>query len=446
MRLAHATAIAIGAVCLSTAPAAAVTLAEALVSAYLNNPTLNAERARLRATDEGVPQALAGYRPTVTGSGSASRGSSSTTGITSSQSLSLTIEQPIFAGHRTVNSVKVAETAVLAGREALRSAESDTLLAAVNAFMNLVQAQAVLNLRNQDVEFLREQVRAAEDRLNVGEGTRTDVAQTNARLAAGQSQYNAAAAALNAAIAVYQQVIGSMPKSLGNADAVDTMLPGSLEASLAAAMASHPLIQAASYNIDIADYNVKVNEAALLPTASVSGSVSHTASSTLGPSNSASVMGKVSVPIFSGGELASKVRQAKETLGQRRIEHDAVRDAVRQAAISAWGSLDAARAQVRAANAQVSAEQLVLSGVIEERKVGQRTTLDVLNAQQELLSARVAQVSAQHDRVVAAYALMAAVGMLSVEKLGLKVPRYDPTAHYGQVRDKWGGLRTPDGR
>jgi outer membrane protein len=251
---------------------------------------------------------------------------------------------------------------------------------------------------------------------------------------------------LNAAIAVYQQVIGDMPKSLGRADAVDRILPSSLEASLAAAMAGHPSVLAAEYAIDIADYSVKVEEGALLPSASISGSVEHSASSTSGVSNSAAVMGKVSVPIFSGGALAAAVRQAKETLGQRRIEHDVARDQVRQSVISAWGSLDAARAQVRAADAQVAAEELVLSGVIEERKVGQRTTLDVLNAQQELLSARVAQVRAQHDRVVAAYALVAAVGMLSVERLGLTVPQYDPTEHYGQVRDKWGGLRTPDGR
>ncbi len=157
-------------------------------------------------------------------------------------------------------------------------------------------------------------------------------------------------------------------------------------------------------------------------------------------------MAGVKIPIFSGGELASKVRQAKETLGQRRIEHDVARDAVRQGVISAWGSLDAARAQITAANAQVSAQQLVVSGIIEEQKVGQATTLDVLNAQQELLNAQVAQVSAQHDRVVAAYSLMAATGLLSAQKLGLRVTQYDPTEHYGQVRNKLGGMKTPDGR
>jgi outer membrane protein len=424
--------------------ASAETLADALASAYTNNPTLNAQRAALRATDEGVPQALAGYRPTI--SAAADAGISNSPGYP--RGVSITIEQPIFAGHRTTNGVKIAETAVLAGREALRAAEQDTLLAAARAFMDLVQAQALLNLRSENVDFLREQGRAAQDRLNVGEGTRTDVAQTNARLASGQADYNAAAANLNTALAVYEQVVGHRPKSLGASKPIDAMLSKNLNAAIADAMTSHPGILAAGYNIDIAEFNVKVTEGALLPTVTVSGTLSHRDDVT-GPgtqSNSASAVARLSVPIYAGGENASKIRQAKETLGQRRIELDAARDQVRQAVISAWGGLDAARAQIRAADAQVAAENLVLSGIIEERKVGQRTTLDVLNSQQELLNARVAQVTAQHDRVIASYALLAAIGMLSADTLALNVQRYDPASHYALVRDKWGGLRTPDGR
>jgi outer membrane protein len=424
------------------------TLAQALASAYMNNPTLNAQRAALRATDEGVPQALSGYRPTVTGSADVQA-----TGSIGGQSLfprgvSLSIEQPIFLGHRTTNSVKIAETAVLAGRETLRNVEQQTLLAAARAFMDLVQAQALLNLRSENIDFLQEQVRAAQDRLNVGEGTRTDVAQTNARLSSGQAEYNSAVAARNTALAIYEQVIGHRPQSLGTAKPVDIYLSKDLNEALADGMTSHPAILAAGYNIDIAEYNVKVNEGALLPSVTVTGTLSHREDSTaLGSrSDSASAVARLSVPIYAGGEAASKVRQSKETLGQRRIELDVARDQVRQAVISAWGELDAARAQIRAAEAQVSAENLVLSGIIEERRVGQRTTLDVLNSQQELLNARVAQVSAQHDRVIASYALLAAVGMLSAERLKLDVEHYDAAQHYSQVRDKWGGLRTPDGR
>ena len=438
-------ALAIGCSVWFVSSASAETLAEALASAYANNPTLNAQRAALRATDEGVPQALAGYRPTISGAGSIGVHDG---GGGYPRSVSITIEQPIFAGHRTTNGLKIAETAVLAGREALRSAEQDTLLSAATAFMNLVQAQALLNLRSENVDFLREQGRAAQDRLNVGEGTRTDVAQTNARLASGQADYNSAAAALNTALAIYEQVIGHRPKSLGTAKPIDGMLSKNLNAAIADAMTGHPGILAAGYNIDIAEFNVKVVEGSLLPTVSISGTLSHR-DDVSGPgttSNSASAVARVSVPIYAGGQTASQVRQAKETLGQRRIELDVARDQVREAVISAWGSLDAARAQIRAAESQVSAENLVLSGIIEEQKVGQQTTLDVLNAQQELLNARVAQVSAQHDRVIASYALLAAIGRLSADTLSLNVQRYDPTNHYSQVRDKWGGLRTPDGR
>jgi outer membrane protein len=295
------------------------TLTQALESAYVNNPTLNAQRAALRSTDEGVPQALSGFRPTITGAGDI--GVSNTPGVVP-RGVSLTIEQPLYAGNRVVNGVNIAETAVLAGREALRTAEQNTLLLAAQAFMNLVQAQALVNLRRENVDFLGQQVKAAQDRLNVGEGIRTDVAQTDARLAAGQADLNAAVAQLNTAIAIYEQVIGHRPKSLGAAKPIDGLLSKTLNAALADAMTAHPAILTAGYNIDIAEYNVKVAEGALLPTLSVSGTLSHRNDST-GPgtsSDSASAVARLSVPIYQGGEAASKVRQSKEVLGQRRID------------------------------------------------------------------------------------------------------------------------------
>jgi outer membrane protein len=439
------TAIIAGALVLVASPGVAQTLADALAQAYANNPTLNAARASLRATDEGVPQALSGYRPTVSGSGSASY--NRTNAVTTwPRSVAITIEQPIFLGFRTKNSLKAAETAVLAGRESLRSVEQDPLLAAATAFMDLVQAQALLNLTTQNLEFLREQVRAAQDRLDVGEGTRTDVAQTESALAAGQSEYNAAVAQLNTAVAVYEEIIGSRPNSLGTASTVEPLLPQTLEVAIATGQARHPSILASSYNVDVAAFNVSIAEGSLLPSVSVEGSLSRSDGTLSGPTNTASIVGRASVPLYSGGLTSSEVREAKETLGQRRNELDAARAAVQRAVISAWGSLNAARGQITAANAQVTAQQLALAGVTEERNVGQRTTLDVLNAQQDLLDAREAQVNAQHDRVVASYSLLSAVGKLNVDVLNLKVQRYDPTNHYGAVRDKWHGLRTPDGR
>ncbi len=433
-------------VSLGLAPARAETLLQALASAYANNPTLNAQRAALRATDEGVPQALGGYHPTVSGSISAGVASSGTTTLYP-RTYTLTVEQPLFTGFRTKNGVKAAETAVLAGRETLRATEQSTLLNGVTAFMNLVQAQANLNLQKQNVDFLQQQLNAANDRLKVGEGTKTDVAQTQYSLAAGQSSYDAAVATLNTAIATYEQIIGHRPKSLGTARPINSMLPTSLDSALAEGLSSNPSVLAASYNIDVASYNVNVLEGALLPTVGLTGTLTHKddATSPGSSSDSRSLMAGINIPIYTPGS-DSKVRQAKETLGQRRIEHDAAAASMRQAVISAWGSLNAAEAQARAADAQVRAQTLVLSGVQEQHKVGQSTTLDVLNAQQNLLTAKLAQVTAQHDRVVASYTLLSSVGKLDAATLGLKVARYDPTDHYTKVRDKWFGLRTPDGR
>jgi outer membrane protein len=449
----RAGALVVGGLLLLTEPASAESLIEALAAAYSSNPTLNAARASLRAVDEGVPQALAGYRPTISAAAnigtSTVRSSSSGvwTGLTP-RGVSFSIEQPIFLGFRTKNGVKAAETAVLAGRQSLLATEQNVLLSAVQAYMNVLQAQAVLNLRSQNLDFLREQLRAAQDRLNVGEGTKTDVAQTQASLSQGQYNYDAALAEVNAAVATYEQIIGHKPKSLGAVRSIDSLLPKSADFGVAFAMKNHPAILAASYNVDVADYNVKILEGALLPTISVTGTASHSdESSAPGTwSDSASLVGRLSIPIYSGGEPSSKVRAAKETLGQRRIELDGANAQIRAAVVSAWGSLDAARAQMRAAQAQVDAQQLVLSGVIEERKVGQQTTLDVLNAQQDLLNAKVALVSAQTARVVAAYNLLSTVGRLTAATLSLPAATYDPTHHYDAVRDKWSGLRTPDGR
>jgi outer membrane protein len=432
------------------ASSAPESLADALASAYADNPSLNAQRASLRATDEGVPQALSGFRPSVSADASAAVESINTAVGNFNYhptTTSITITQPLFTGFRTVNGVKAADSAVLAAREVLRSTEQQTLLSAVEAFMNLVEAQATLNLQKQNVDFLQQQVKAAQDRLNVGEGTKTDVAQTNSSLAAGQASYNSAVAALNNAVAAYEQVIGHKPRALGAAKSVEGMLSKNLNAALADAMTNHPSILAASYNIDIAEYNVKIAEGALLPTVALQGSLSHEdGGSSTSNGTSAAAVASLSVPLYSGGDLASKVRQSKETLDQARLQLDSARDEIRASTISAWGSLDAARAAIRSADAEVNAQNLVLSGTIEEQKVGQSTTLDVLNAQQTLLSARVALVAAQHDRVVASYTLLAAMGKLTAQNLGLKVAVYDPTAHYEAVRDKWGGLRTPDGR
>lgn len=436
-------------------PASAESLVAAMAAAYTNNTTLNSVRAQVRAVDEDVSQALSGFRPQVSAAANAgvSRSRFGTgAGVSYStrypRGVSISVDQPLFLGFRTINSVKEAKKTVQAAREQLRGVEQQTLLDAVTAFMDVLQAQVVLNLNTQNVQFLREQGRAATDRLNVGEGTKTDVAQTNASLSAGLSTYNAAIASVNSALATYEQVVGHKPTSLGAVTSVDGLLPASMEKALDLAAQLHPSIVGALYTVDVAAYNVKVLEGSLLPSLSLQGTLAHAddTGGSGGWSDSASVMAQLSVPLYQGGAPSSRVRQAKETQDQRLFELDTARARVRQQVISAWGALNAARAQVTAAESGVAASQLVLSGVIEQQKVGQKTTLDVLNAQQALLTARESQAKAQHDRVIAAYTLLAAIGKLNAEVLHLKVAIYDPTVHYDAVKDKWFGLRAPEGR
>jgi outer membrane protein len=442
-------AVALVAIAAGTTSASATSLMAALAAAYVNNPTLNAARAEQRAIDEGVPQALAGFRPTVAGTANTGttwtrNGGATTAG--SSWSVAIAVEQPIFNGFRTVNALKASESAVLAGRESLRSTEQSVLLDAVSAFMNVVREQAIVGLTAQNVDFLREQTRAAQDRLDVGEGTRTDVAQNQAAEATGVSDYNLAVANLNAAIAFYFQVVGEQPRSLAAAP-VAKNLPRSAEEATNLAMSDNPAVIASQYNVDIGAFNVSILEGGLLPTVSVTGSVQRSTGGVApGLTDSASVMGRLSVPIYEGGAISSQVRQAKERLGALRIQVDVTRDAVRAQAVSALGLLNAAQASIRAAQAGVRAAQLALDGVQEERRVGQSTTLDVLIAQQALLNARVLLVRAQREAVVASYTLLSAIGRLDATSLALNVTPYEPAEHYEQVRDKWFGLRTPDGR
>jgi outer membrane protein len=447
---------------LAAQPALSDTLEGSLVLAYQNNPTLNAQRASVRATDEGVPQALSGYRPRVTFNGSV--GSQYTDSLTRSatfaasytqlsgnmtpSNVGVTATQTLFNGFQTPNRTRQAESQVQAARETLRVTEQVTLLNAVTAYMNLLRDSAILDLQRRNVEVLQEQLRQTRDRFNVGEVTRTDVAQSESRLAAGRSQVLSAEATYKASVATYRQVIGIEPGRLAPGSPVDRFSPSTQVASIGVGTATHPAVTSAQYSVDAALLQVKVAEGALYPTLALQGNVQQSYESSLLQLRTfnASAIAQLTVPIYQGGAEYSLIRQAKETLGQRRLDLDTARDQVRQSIVQAWGQLEAAKANIEATQAQVQAAEIALNGVREEARVGQRTTLDVLNAQQELVNARVALVSAQRDRVVASYTLLSAVGRLSPQVLGLRVPVYDANVHYQQVRDVWAGVRTPDGR
>ena len=441
----------------SSAPArAAETLESALAKAYGSNPTLNAQRAALRVSNEGVSQALSGYRPRVTGTADIglsyienNRPLARATSIRQApRGAGVQLDQTIWNAGRTSNAVSQAEALVLAGRETLRVAEQTVLLDAATAYMNVLRDTAILNLNNNNVEVLEEQLRQTRDRFNVGEVTRTDVAQSEARLASSRSQLSVAQANIKSSLGRYRQIVGVQPKRLAPGRPLERNLPRSLDEATRISQSQHPSIIAALHNVDAADIGVKVAEAELYPSLGLSASVAHRNEfNTLNDQRgTASALARLTVPIYEGGQVYSRTRQAKELAGQRRLEADITREQIRAAVVTAWGSLEASKAQTIAAQAQVLAAETALNGVREEAKVGQRTTLDVLNAQQELLSARSSLITAQRDRVVASYNVMSASGGLNARMLGLKVARHDPNLHYEQVRDKWIGTQTPDGR
>ncbi|MET0743025.1 MAG: TolC family outer membrane protein [Microvirga sp.] len=442
----------------------AETLDSALSRAYVNNPSLNATRAEVRSTDENVPRAKSGYRPRVNGTADAGLSiveSDTPAGVASGLSAhsentrklrprgyGLQVDQNLFNGFRTDNSVRQAETASLGARETLRNNEQNTLFNSASSYMNVLRDTAILDLQRNNVEVIEEQLRQTRDRFNVGEVTRTDVAQAESRLAAARSQASLAEANLRTSVAVYRQTIGVEPRQLAPGRPLDRLLPRNVDSALKIAFSEHPAIKASLHGVDAAELQVKIEEGALAPSVGLSGSVANRFdNNSFGDrAISASAAIQLTVPIYDGGVASASTRQAKETAGQRRLESDSIRDQVRAAVISSWGQLESARAQILAAQAQVEASETALNGVREEARVGQRTTLDVLNAQQELLNARVNLITAQRDRVVASYAVVQASGRLNSQALGLAVAHYSPKVHFDQVKDAWHGLTTPDGR
>ncbi|KJC58706.1 transporter [Bradyrhizobium sp. LTSPM299] len=439
-------------------PAAAETLTEALVLAYQANPQLNADRARQRGADENVPIALAGYRPQIVASLSAGLQAVRNTlpdntiqsATLKSWTIGVTVTQVLFNGFKTANSVRVAEFQVLSGREALRNTGQGVLLDAVTAYMNVMANQALLEAQRTNVAVLREIQATTARRLAAGDVTPTDTAQAEARLNRGLADLNAADVTLAISKATYAQVIGEAPSRLAAAAPVDRLSPTSMAAAIETANHEHPAVLGAGYDIDVAQTTIKVAESALLPTVAVQAGASRSVQSdpTLSTSGTdqASVLGEINVPIYDGGTAASQTRQAKELASQSRMVLEQVRNQSRTAAVSAWVSNEGTKVALSAAESETRAAEVALQGVRREAQGGQRTTIDVLNAQQDLTNARSRQILAQRDRVIASYTLLSAVGRLDVRTLNLNTPDYLPEVHYHQVRDAWHGVRTPSGQ
>lgn len=459
----------------SLGPVSAETIQGALAKAYKFHSELNSARAEVRATDENVPLAKSGYRPTIQAQGQASYTSRNTTTIRGTPSdtdritagtFGVQINQMLFDGFQTRNNVRGAESQVRASNENLRNTVQNTLFNAATAYMDVIRDRRIATLTEQNLAALNEQVRAARSRFDVGEGTRTDVAQAEAARADAVATLSQARAQVMASAATYRQYVGEEPGKLASAKALSKMLPKSIDSAQALAFEEHPAILASEYLIDAAGFTVKSSEGRLLPQLEASAGVTagrthnHEAPSSgfppissgnpdgIGTSEdaSATIGATLTIPLYQGGRVAATVRQNKELLGKARIDLDVNRDQVRQALSTAWSSYRAASEGVEANRTLVSARQLALNGVMEERNVGQRTTLDVLNAQSDVVEAQIALARDEHDVVVASYGILLGMGRLSVKRLGLDVAEYKPEEHYEAVKDKWFGLRTPDGR
>lgn len=425
----------------------AETLNEALAKAYENNPQLLAEQARLRSTDEEVARAQSGYRPNVTLDGEAgaldleSRPASLTDGRTSPYGYSVTLRQPLFRGFRTINGVRQAKAGVMAGRANLRGVEQNVLLDAVTAYMNVVRETAVLRLQTKNLSVLNEQLKATNDRFAVGEVTTTDVAQARARRSQAVSALNLARANYKTAGAQYRRIIGVNPVRLGRPGSILKYLPRSQAEAEGIGIEVHPSIEAALFQEKAALHNVNLIRGERLPEVNLEAQYSQNFDSSpfTDERSTGSVTARARMPLYQSGEVYARIRQAKHVVTQRRAEVEEARLLVQANVISAWGQLVAARAQIVANSVAVKANRTALAGVREEEKVGQRTILDVLDAEQEFLNSQVDLVTSQRDVVVAEYNLLSAMGRLEVSNLPVSTVSYDPVENFSRVDRRWRG-------
>jgi TolC family type I secretion outer membrane protein len=451
--LGGASALVLGLVLSAATPATADDLNAALAQTYIGNPTLDAARAQLRATDEGVPQALSGWRPTVTGQVSAGpewfhNGNKLTpqeAAVTDRntqfypRTYSLTVTQPIFSGFGTVSSTKAAENRVRAGRAQLLDTEQQVLLQAVQAYMNVVTDQSILDLNINNQKVLEAQLQATNDRFQAGEVTKTDVAQAQSSLAGAVAGVTQAQGTLQNAKSVYRQVVGSEPVSLAMPN-VPVNLPTKFEDAVTMSQ-QQPQVIAAQYIEQASHDDIDTQFSEMLPSVSLQGSITHNDDNgdKDQSSNDGTILGVLSVPLYQAGAPDSRVRQAKQVYQQARKQLDEARRSAEQQVVSAWQALVTAQAQIKSFEEQVRANDVALEGVRQEQTVGARTVLDVLDAEQAVLNSRVDLVTAQSNLVIARYELLSAVGRLNAKDLALNVQLYDPTQHYNQVRNKiWG--------
>lgn len=451
-------------------PVAAQTLTEAFAYAYNNNPVLLAERSALRATDENVPQALAGWRPTVnfTGSAGYTRGGFEQPGANTrsnpfacngpigatcstptqfssfvSKSIDLQVVQPIYRGGRTEAQTRNAINTVHAERAHVLAVETQVFQNVALAYLDVVRDQTLVEVARNNEAVLRKQLEATRDRFRVGEVTRTDVAQAESSLAQATAQRINAEGQLEVSRAEYAHAVGHPPGRL-ILPRERPALPATREEALSLAANDNPNVIAASFTELAARDNVSFVRGQLLPQISIVGDLNRSFAPSLTlrgtREDAASVTARVTMPLYEGGAIYSQTRQAEQTVGQRRSQVDDARRLAVQNATNAWETLQAARAAIASFGAAVRAAQIALEGTQQEALVGSRTVLDVLIAEQQLFTTQSQLVQAQHDAALQEFNLASATGRLIAPEMKLPVQLYDMDRHYKQVKDKWFGF------
>jgi TolC family type I secretion outer membrane protein len=432
--------------------ASAQTLTEALAYAYTNNPQLLAQRASLRATDEGVPQALSGWRPTVTftGQGGGTRGVFAATGAPSAyttfatRSLDLQITQPIYNGGRTEAQTRQAINTVEATRAQTLAVETAVFQAVAQAFFDVVRDQTLVEVNRENEAALQKQLEGTRERFRVGEVTRTDVAQAESSYAQARANRIAAEGQLEVSRANYTRAVGHPPGRLVM-PRERPVLPATREEALDLAAHNNPNVIAANFTELAARDNIDQVRDQLLPQVSIVGNVlrSYAPSITLSTSreDEASVVAQVTMPLYEAGTIYSQTRQAEQTLGQRRSQTDDARRAAVQSASQAWDTVNSERAAIASFSTAVKAAKIAVAGEQQEALVGTATVLDVLLSEQQLFTTEEQLVGAQHDDAIAEFNLVAATGRLIAPELHLPVQLYDMERHYKAVKDKWFGFK-----
>jgi outer membrane protein len=437
----------------------AQTLTQALAEAYNTNPQLLAQRALLRQTDEQVPQALANWRPTVNftgqmggtrsqfvtpGTGKITPGGLAAYDTFYANSLNLQVTQPIYSGGRTVAQTRQATNLVESARAQTLAVETTVFQAVAMAYLDVVRDQALLAVNRNNVDVLRKQLEATQDRFRVGEVTRTDVAQAESSLAQAVGQYVTAQGNLETSRAEYVRAVGHPPGTLMLPRERPT-LPATQEEAASLAANNNFSVISANFAELAARANIDFVRGQLLPQVSLVGTLSRSfaPSVTLAGSleQSATIVAQMTWPLYEGGAIYSQTRQAEQTVGQRRSQVDDARRAAVQTATQNWATLQAARASVSSFASAVRAAQIALEGTQQEALVGTRTVLDVLIQNQMLLTTQSQLITAEHDAALAEFNVAAATGRLIAPELNLAVKLYDMEQHYKQVKDKWIGFR-----